>query len=151
MKTIAKYPVAIVCIFTWIGFVCAISFMESWLKFRAPGITVPLGLGIGKLVFGMLNKIEWILAIAILLQLIFEKELFASRGNLLLWIPVSILVLQSAWLLPLLDARADLHIRGLKPLPSNLHWIFIVLECIKLAFLFIVGISFFKPLNVHKP
>jgi len=49
--TTVKMPVAAICTFVWIGFVCAISFMEAWLKFRAPGITVPLGLGIGRLVF----------------------------------------------------------------------------------------------------
>lgn len=47
-----KYPVAIAAVFIWIGFVGVISFMEAWLKFRAPGITLSLGLGIGRLVFG---------------------------------------------------------------------------------------------------
>ena len=36
--------------FVWLGMVLAISFLETPLKFRAPGITVPLGLGIGRLV-----------------------------------------------------------------------------------------------------
>ena len=44
------------CVFLWIGFVGAISFMEAWLKFKAPGVTMPIGLGIGKLVFNALNK-----------------------------------------------------------------------------------------------
>lgn len=35
-----KYPLALSAVFLWISFVCAISFMEAWLKFRAPGITV---------------------------------------------------------------------------------------------------------------
>ena len=42
--------------FLWIGFICAISFMETRLKFRAPGVTLPIGLSIGKLVFRALNK-----------------------------------------------------------------------------------------------
>jgi len=41
--------------FVWLGMVVAISFVETPLKFRAPGITVPLGLGIGRLVFRALN------------------------------------------------------------------------------------------------
>jgi uncharacterized PurR-regulated membrane protein YhhQ (DUF165 family) len=41
--------------FTWFGMVIAISFVETPLKFRAPGITVPLGLRIGRLVFKVLN------------------------------------------------------------------------------------------------
>ena len=33
--TFVKSPIAVVTIFIWIGFICSISFMESWLKFRA--------------------------------------------------------------------------------------------------------------------
>lgn len=36
-------PITSMCIFLWIGFVLAISFMEAWLKFQAPGITLALG------------------------------------------------------------------------------------------------------------
>ena len=52
----------IITVFLWSGF-CAISFMESWLKFRAPGVSLPIGLGIGKLVFNALNKMEWVFAV----------------------------------------------------------------------------------------
>jgi hypothetical protein len=48
--------------FVWLGMVFAISFVETPLKFRAPGITVPLGLGIGRLVFRALNATELALA-----------------------------------------------------------------------------------------
>ncbi len=34
-----------------LGAIVAISFLEAPLKFLAPGITIPLGLGIGRLVF----------------------------------------------------------------------------------------------------
>lgn len=74
--TTVKMPIALIITFLWIGFVCAISFMEGWLKFRAPGITLPLGLGIGKLVFNALNKVEWVFAIAILINLIPIKTHF---------------------------------------------------------------------------
>ena len=40
-------PVVAAVTFTWLGMVLAISFLEAPLKFRAPGITVPLGLLIG--------------------------------------------------------------------------------------------------------
>lgn len=59
---IVQRPIVIIVTFLWIGFVCAISFMEAWLKFQAPGITVPLGLGIGRLVFNALNTVEWVFA-----------------------------------------------------------------------------------------
>lgn len=49
--------------FVWLGMVLAISFLEAPLKFRAPGITLPLGLGIGRLVFRALNAAEIVLAV----------------------------------------------------------------------------------------
>ncbi|WP_373865557.1 MULTISPECIES: hypothetical protein [Pseudonocardia] len=45
----------------WVGMVLAISFIEAPLKFRAPGITTVLGLGIGRLVFRALNIAELVL------------------------------------------------------------------------------------------
>src|SRR6218665_31614 len=128
MKTIAKYPVAIVCIFTWIGFVCAISFMEAWLKFRAPGITVPLGLGIGRLVFAALNKVEWVFAIVVLLTFLSGRREKQGLGSFVFAIPVVILLLQTCWLLPALDARATLLLSGGQPAASSLHLYFFALE-----------------------
>ena len=67
-----KY-VALLIIGIWIGMLLGISFLEAPLKFRAPNMTTSLGLGIGQLVFGALNKIElvfslftvlWLLAVA---------------------------------------------------------------------------------------
>ena len=55
--------------FVWLGMVLAISFLETPLKFRAPGITVPLGLGIGRLVFRALNTVEVVLAAALITAL----------------------------------------------------------------------------------
>lgn len=43
----------------WMGMILAISFMDGPLKFTAPGITLPLGLGIGRIIFHTLNLMEW--------------------------------------------------------------------------------------------
>src|SRR5918994_6982108 len=56
--------------FTWLGMVLAISFVETPLRFRAPGITVPLGLGIGRLVFRALAVVELVLAVALTAALV---------------------------------------------------------------------------------
>ncbi|HMR91317.1 MAG TPA: hypothetical protein PKC69_03340 [Chitinophagaceae bacterium] len=145
MTTSVKNPVAIACIFTWIGFVCAISFMEAWLKFRAPGITLSLGLGIGRLVFNALNKIEWILAAGILLDLFISKKKLLTTGHIALLIPLLLLTVQTLWLLPALDARAEAYLQGSAPAPSRLHIYYVSMEAIKVISLFISGIYFFKP------
>ena len=38
---------SVAAVFTWLGLVAGISLIEAPLKFRAPGITLALGLGIG--------------------------------------------------------------------------------------------------------
>ena len=70
----SKFKISIASTFLWIGFVCAISFMEAWLKFRAPGVTIPIGLGIGRLVFTALNLVEWVFALVIISNLLFCKN-----------------------------------------------------------------------------
>ena len=61
---------AVAAIFVWLGMVFAISFLEAPLKFRAPGITIPLGLGIGRLVFRALNICEVVLAAVALVAVV---------------------------------------------------------------------------------
>ena len=156
MMIVAKHPLAIVSVFLWVGFVCAISFLEAWLKFRAPGITVPLGLGIGRLVFNALNKIEWVFAVAIIVNLVFEKGFnlssfslresatITSPSAILLFIPVVLLVLQTFWLLPMLDARAEILLTGGTPPPSTLHFYYVGMELLKVRCLIAFGIGLFK-------
>lgn len=141
---IVKYPVALIAVFLWIGFVCAISFMEAWLKFRAPGINLALGLGIGRLVFNALNKVEWVFAIAIFINFIAVGASLSNWQKLLFFIPSLLLIVQSVWLLPALDARAELHIQAQQVPPSNLHFYYVGAEILKVLSLIFLGLTFFK-------
>ncbi|MER2093219.1 MAG: hypothetical protein ABS918_10760, partial [Saccharopolyspora rectivirgula] len=62
---------AVAVVFSWLGMVLAISFLEAPLKFRAPGVTTRIGLGIGRLVFRALNAVEVVLAVAVALLIAF--------------------------------------------------------------------------------
>ena len=146
--TVVNHPIALISTFLWIGFVCAISFLEAWLKFKAPGVTLPIGLGIGRLVFSALNKIEWVFAIAITANLIFNKWQWTQLNSSFLLIPIILLSIQTFWLLPALDARAELRIQGASVTPSNLHFYFVGFELIKVIGLFVWGIRLFKNLEI---
>lgn len=61
----AGLAVAVAIAFCWLGMVLAISFIEAPLKFRAPGVTLQIGLGIGRRVFRALNAVETVLAVVI--------------------------------------------------------------------------------------
>jgi hypothetical protein len=139
-----KYPIALIATFLWIGFVCAISFMEAWLKFRASGVTMPIGLCIGRLVFNALNKVEWIFAIAILGNYFLEKTSIRDGRMLLLSVPLILLIIQTFWLLPALDARTEFHLQAQEVAPSNLHFYYVGMEVSKVTCLVIFGILLFE-------
>ncbi|ADV51176.1 hypothetical protein Celal_3932 [Cellulophaga algicola DSM 14237] len=143
-----KYSIAIT--FIWVGFIGAISFMEAWLKFRAPGIDTALGLGIGQLVFSALNRVEITSAVLILILSIASKEKKALRLQGLFYTAVVILVLQSVWLLPALDTRADLIRAGVSLAKSKLHLWYVLVEIIKITCLILFGFRSFKHLNTNK-
>ena len=141
--TAHKLPI-LASIFLWIGFVGAISFMEAWLKFQVPTLTLPLGLGIGKLVFNALNKVELVLAFVILLTLHRTSKEIITWKNLFLLIPLALLIFQTLILLPILDIRATAIIENEVVPISRAHIYYIGLEIVKVTTLFIYGININK-------
>ena len=143
-------PIIIVAItFIWVGMILGISFLEAPLKFKAPGITLPLGLGIGKLVFGALTKIEMSFSLFIIACLLLSEAKFKTWK--LFFIPILIVVIDNAWLMPILDNRIDLIMIGVTPPESNTHWWYVGLELIKLIFLLIAGVVYTKRLMNFNP
>ncbi len=145
-----NYAWAIAAVFIWIGFVGAISFMEAWLKFRAPGITVALGLGIGRLVFQVLNKIEMALAVVVIVNFLWQKIPLHRKGGVLFLVALGVLVLQTVWLLPALDERAVMMMEGQEVPDSKLHFVYVALELIKTVCLFVFGAKLLKANNAGR-
>jgi hypothetical protein len=139
-----RYPYALPAVFLWLGFLCAISFMEAWLKFLAPGVTISIGLGIGKLVFGALNKVEWVLIIIIAANLYFVAQKIYSYRNILFIIAALMTALETFWGLPTLDKIADQIIHGGIDNHPSLHIIYVTMEVVKLIMLILLGIYLVK-------
>jgi hypothetical protein len=123
--------------FGWLGMVLAISFLEAPLKFRAPGITLPLGLGIGRLVFRALNVAEAVLA-AVLVLVGLAVGLPAAAWVLVAAL-VGVLAVQVLLLRPRLDRRAERIVAGETPPPSRQHLAYIALEGAKVLALAALG------------
>jgi hypothetical protein len=134
--THAEQLLAVALPFVWLGLLLGISAIETPLKFKAPGITLELGLGIGRLVFRALNRVE--LAIAVVLTIV-VVHLARSWPLALLVITDALLVFQVAYLRPRLDGRALQIIAGEDAPPSSLHVVYIALEAAKLVLLPIIG------------
>lgn len=131
--------VSVAAAFTWLGLVGGISVIEAPLKFRAPGVTLALGLGIGRLVFGVVTKVEAALLVLTAVGAALAPGGLAIRLVLLALLAV-ILAGQILVLRPLLDRRAGVIIAGGTPPPSRLHLAYIAAEGVKLGLLIAVGL-----------
>nr|WP_280345346.1 hypothetical protein [Nocardia abscessus] len=123
----------------WLGMVLAISFLEAPLKFRAPGVTLPLGLGIGRLVFRALNVTE-----AVLAALLVVAALIVGPGRatwLWLGVAVALLAVQILVVRPPLSRRADRVLAGEELPRSHAHIWYIGLEVVKVVALFGLAIA----------
>jgi hypothetical protein len=106
----AASGVAVAVTFVWCGMVLAISFIETPLKFRAPEVTVRIGLGIGRLVFRALNTAEIVLALALIGAALIEHppRNIAMTGA----VAVIALIVQVSVVRPRLTRRSDLVLAG---------------------------------------
>jgi hypothetical protein len=127
---------AIALPFTWLGLLLGISVLETPLKFRAPGITLALGLGIGRLVFAALNRVELVLATVLTVVVARRAQAWPL---VLLGVADVLLLAQVLWLRPRLDRRAVLIIEGGEAPHSSLHLGYIALEVAKVVLLPVIG------------
>ena len=129
--------------FIWFGMIGAISFMEAPLKFQAPGITLPLGLSVGRLIFFVLNKLEIILAIVFFVSILGGRAI-GRTVSVVFGVIALILVLETVWLLPVLDVRAEQVIAGTAEPFSGLHLFYIAFDAVKFILLFVLGTLTFR-------
>ncbi|MGO4385783.1 hypothetical protein [Specibacter sp. RAF43] len=91
--------------FVWFGMIVAISFIETPLKFRAPGMTHALGVGIGRLVFKALNLVELAVAVVVIAAWTLHAPLVSPGAGALLITAMAALALQVAILRPAMAKR----------------------------------------------
>lgn len=137
MKAIAQNTI-IAILFIWIGLILGISFLEAWLKFRAPNVTLPIGLGIGRLVFSASNSVQIVFAILVL-SLAFWQQLKLHFGVAL---AIAIVLLHTFWLLPTLDNNAALIINNQPSKQTYEHFLFVGTEVIKCIALIVAGYNY---------
>ena len=138
MNTTAA-AIAAALTFTWLGMVLAISFLEAPLKFRAPGVTIPIGLGIGRLVFRALNSVEAVLAVAIAIAVFAGSPTAAAL--VLTIAAVVVLAVQVAVIRPVLTRRSDLVLGGAEVPRSRAHLWYVAAESVKVIALIALGVS----------
>jgi hypothetical protein len=134
----AARAVAVAVVFVWLGMVLAISFLEAPLKFRAPNVTLAIGLGIGRLVFRALNAVEVVLAVVVLAASVTSPQPVGARESLA--VVFAVLAVQIGVVRPGLTRRSDEVLAGLDAPRSRAHLVYIGLEVIKALALVVSGI-----------
>lgn len=124
-------------IMLWAGVLIGVSFLAAPAKFGAPGLSLPVAMEVGRREFGALNLAEIALAVVTLALAAYaraERTIWLGLG-----LAAMIVVLQWLWLLPVLDARAELIIQGETPEPAIWHALYIGAEVVKLLVLLVIG------------
>lgn len=110
----------------WLGVLVGISLIEAPLKFQAPGITVPLGLGIGRLVFFAMNIVEAAIALVLMAAMFLGR---ASRAEWMLGAASAVLLAAKALVVrPLMQATTDAVIAGDSAGGSGMHYLYIAAD-----------------------
>lgn len=124
--------------FVWLGMVLAISFVEAPLKFRAPNVTLQIGLGIGRLVFRALNTVE--VVFALIIGAIAVAGPTPAPIVVALSVAAATLVVQLVAVRPRLTRRSDQVLAGLDAPRSRAHYGYVGLEAVKVVALLVAGI-----------
>jgi hypothetical protein len=120
----------------WAGLLTGVSFLATPAKFMAPSLSLPVALDVGRQTFFVFNRVEIGIAVVLLISLAWHRRTWFAVG-----FGVGMLacvLVETIWLLPLLDARVTTIIAGGVPPPSLLHQLYIGIESIKLLGLFIL-------------
>jgi hypothetical protein len=130
--------IAVALTFVWLGMVLAISFLEAPLKFRAPNVTLQIGLGIGRLVFRALNTVE--VGFALVIVAIVAAGPMPARIAVAFFVAVAALAVQLIAVRPRLTRRSDRVLAGSDGPRSRGHYAYVGLEAIKAFALVVAGI-----------
>jgi hypothetical protein len=130
--------IAVAVTFVWLGMVLAISFLEAPLKFRAPNVTLQIGLGIGRLVFRALNTVE--VAFALVILAIVVSGPMPVRITVAYAVALIALAVQLITVRPRLTRRSDQVLAGLDAPRSRAHYAYVGLEAVKAVALIVAGI-----------
>ncbi|KAG2176801.1 hypothetical protein INT44_007465 [Umbelopsis vinacea] len=109
---------------------------------------------VGRLIFNWLNKLEIAVSVVSLDLYCVWRQKIIDRGGFIdkvlvatTLLPPAIVLLQSSYLLPTLNKRADKMIKGLPLEPSSVHKQYIGFEVAKVVGLAVAGLRFGKLLT----
>jgi len=121
----------------WIGLILGVSFFAAPIKFTAAGVSLEQLLAVGKVTFQAFSWIE--LSAFVLLVCASLKNL--SKGVVIsLAVLCLLLLIQKFGILPGLDTELDQTVAGEAVEETNLHFIYVAIDFVKLGILFFLAL-----------
>lgn len=132
----------------WIGVMLGVSFLATPAKFLAPSLSLTTALDVGRYTFAVFNKVEWCLSIGLLALLAAHRHCRLSA--ICAGVIIVLVVLETLWLLPVLDARTGLILNGQQTPPSYHHSVYVGFEIAKLIGLCLVVADMARRMISHR-
>ncbi|MEL7061426.1 MAG: DUF4149 domain-containing protein [Acidobacteriota bacterium] len=107
----------------WLGMILGVSFLAAPAKFQAETLTLPVALEVGRVTFGLFDRLEWLWTAALIITAWRRRRAGRLDGWSLGLVAMilAIVCIQSWWFLPALDVRVSVYMAGETPPPSPLH------------------------------
>jgi len=122
----------------WIGLILGVSFFAAPIKFTAAGVSLEQLLAVGKVTFQAFSWIE--LSTFVLLVAASLRKL--TRGVVIgLLFLCLLLLIQKFGILPGLDTELNLTVAGETVEETSLHFIYVAIDCVKVAVLFFLSLT----------
>ena len=128
-------------VWVWFGMILGVSFLAAPAKFQAESLTLPVALDVGRVTFQLFDRLEWLWT-AVFLAAVgwrWKRDLLDRIDLLLILGTLAIVIVQTAYFLPALDARVLQVLAGETPPPSSLHTVSGALEVLQALALLWLG------------
>lgn len=134
----------------WLGMIVGISFLATPVKFFVQDLSLPVALQVGQAPFAVFGRLELALAAALLIACAISSRK-RSVALALAGLLAAVVALQTAWLLPVLDARVSAIVAGAPPPPSAHHSLYAALEVAKVLLLAALSIAILRTYVSRQP
>lgn len=113
----------------WLGMLIGVSFIATPIKFQAAGLALPVALDIGRLTFGIFSRVEWLMAVLLVIATLVSRP--APWRRIVIAAVLLGLAVQAIWLLPELNARVGVIMSARIAEPSLHHFLYAGIEAAK--------------------
>lgn len=114
---------------SWFGLLLGVSFLATPVKFQAPSLELPVALDVGRVTFALFSKVELGLCLVLVLCTLVLRTGFVRAAAAAL--VVAIVLVETFWLLPILDARVGEIIAGTTISATGHHLWYVIGEAVK--------------------